>query len=114
MEMQTLIEEKDDAVQSKADLEDDWDLALEGARYTAAIRVRDVTAKEKASRGTTFSFFDAMFPPLDDMPQVDDHRPQAPAEAAQSTNCPPNGEATEGSGVPFPENDEEQIHFGSE
>ena len=37
MEMQTLIEEKDDAVRSKADLEDDWDLALEEARYAAAV-----------------------------------------------------------------------------
>ena len=73
--MQTLIEEKEDAVRSKADLEDDWDLALEVARYEAAIRVRDATAKENASRGTTFSFFDAMFPPLDDEPQVDDPRP---------------------------------------
>ena len=39
VEMQTLSEEKDDAVRSKADLEDDWALALEVARYEAAIRV---------------------------------------------------------------------------
>ena len=38
-EVRTLVEEKDDAVRSKTDLEDDWDLALEVARYEAAIRV---------------------------------------------------------------------------
>ena len=32
-EVQILAEEKDDVVQSKTDLEDDWDLALEAARY---------------------------------------------------------------------------------
>ena len=63
--------------------------------------------------GLLFSFFDGMFPPLDDVPQVDDPRPQVPAEAAQSTNCPPNREASDGSGVPPPEIDEEQIDFGS-
>ena len=87
---------------------------MEVARYEAAIRVRDAIAKENASRGTTFSFFDAMFPPLDDEPQVDDARPQVPAEAAQSTNRLLDGEATDGSGAPLPENDEEQIYFGSE
>ena len=85
-EVQALVEEKNNAVRSKTDLEDDWDLALEVARYEAAIRVRHATAKENASRGTTFSFFDAMFPPLDDEPLEDDLRPQVPAEAAQSTN----------------------------
>ena len=70
--------------------------------------------KENASRGTTFSFFDGMFPPLDDVPQGDDPYPQVPAEAAQSTNCPPDGEATDGSGVPPPEIDEEQVDFGFE
>ena len=99
---------------SKADLEDDWDLALEEARYAAAVRVRDATAKENASRGTTFSFFDAMFPPLDDAPQVDDPCPQIPVEAAQSTNRPLDGEATGGLGVPPPETDEEQVDFGSD
>ena len=73
--MQVLAEEKEDAVRSKADLEDEWDLALEVACYEAAIRVRDATAKENASRGTTFSFFDAKFPPLDDEPPEDDPRP---------------------------------------
>ena len=62
-EVQTLTEEKEDAVRSKMGLEDDWDLALEAARYEAATRVRDATARENASRGTTFSFFNAMFPP---------------------------------------------------
>ena len=66
------------------------------------------------SRGTTFSFFDGMFPPLDDVLEVGDLRPQVPTEAAQSTNCPPDGEATDGSGVPPPEMDEEQVDFGSE
>ena len=113
-EVQTLVEEKDDAVRSKTDLEDDWDLALEVARYEAAIRVRDATAKENASRGTTFSFFDAMFLPLDDEPLEDDLRPQVPAEAAQSTNRQFDGEAIGGSGAPRPEDDEEQIDFGSE
>ena len=75
VEMQAIIEEKDDAVRAKADLEDDWDIALEEARYAAAVRVRDVTAKENVSRGTTFSFFDGMFPPLDDVPQADDPYP---------------------------------------
>ena len=93
VQMQTLIEEKDDAVRSKVNLEDDWDLALEEARYAAAIRVRDATAKENASRGTTFSFFDAMFPPLDDAPQVDDPHSLVPTEAAQSANHPA-GEGT--------------------
>jgi len=65
-------------VRSKVDLEDDWDLTLEVTRYEAAIRVRDATAKENASRGTTFSFFDAMFPPLDNEPQVDDRVPMSP------------------------------------
>ena len=84
------------------------------ARYEATIRVRDVTAKENASRGTTFSFFDAMFPPLDDEPRVDDPRPQVHAEAAQSTNRLLDGEATDGSGAPRTEDDEEQIDFISE
>ena len=96
------------------DLEDDWDLALEVAHYEAAIRVRDATAKENASRGTTFSFFHAMLPPLDDEPQANDPRPQVPAEAAQSTNRQLDGEATDGSGALRPEDDEEQIDFGSE
>ena len=113
-EVQTLTEEKDDAVRSKTDLEDDWDLALEVARYEAAVRVRDATARENASRGTTFSFFNAMFPPLDDEPQVDDLRPHVAAEAAQSTNRSFDGEATDRSGAPRPEDDEEQIDFGSE
>ena len=55
-------------MRSKSDLEDDWDIALEEARYAAAVRVRDATMKENASRGTTFSFFDGMFPPLDYTP----------------------------------------------
>ena len=113
-EMRAITEEKDDAVRAKADLEDDWDITLEEARYAAAVRVRDATARENAARGTTFSFFDGMFPPLDDVPQVDDPRPQVPVEAAQSTNRPLDGEATEGSGVPPPEIDEEQVDFGSE
>ena len=101
-------------MRSKTDLEDDWDLALEVARYEAAIRVRDATAKENASRGTTFSFFNAMFPPLDDEPHLDDLRPQFPAEAAQSMNRALDREDTDGSGAPRREGDEEQIDFGSE
>ena len=66
-------------MRSKTDFEDDWDLALEVARYEAAKRVRDTTAKENASRGTTLSFFNAMFPPLDDEPAEDDPHPQVPA-----------------------------------
>ena len=73
-----------------------------------------MTAKENASHGTTFSFFDSMFPPLDDVPQADNPCPQVPAESAQSTNCPPDGEATDGSGVPLPKIDEEQVDFCSE
>ena len=99
---------------SKMDLEDDWDIALEVARYEAAKRVKDATAKENASRGTTFSFFNAMFPPLEDEPPEDDPHPQVPAEAAQSTNRQSDGEAVGGSGAPRPEEDEEQIDFGSE
>ena len=34
--------------------------------------------------------------------------------AAQSMNCLLDGEATDGSGAPRPEDDEEQIDFGSE
>ena len=113
-EMQTLVEEKEDAVRSKTDLEDDWDLTLEAARYEAARRVRDATAKENASRGTTFSFFNAMFPPYDDEPPEDDLHPQIPAEAAQSTTHQPDGEAVGGFGAPDPEGDEEQVDFGSD
>ena len=113
-EVQALTEEKEDAVQSKTDLEDDWDMALEAACYEAAKRVRDATAKENATPGTTFSFFDAMFPPLDDEPPEDDLRPPVPAEAAQSTNRQRDGDAIGGSGEPRPEDDEEQIDFGSE
>ena len=113
-EVQTLTEEKDDAVRSKMDLEDDWDLALEVARYEAAIRVRDATVKENASRGTTFSFFNAMFPPLGDEPQEDDLHPRAPTEAAQSTNRQLDGEAIGGLGAPGPEGDEDQVDFGSD
>ena len=87
---------------------------MEVARYDAAIRVRDATAKENASRGTTFSFFDAMFPPLDDEPPVGDPRSHVPAEAAQSTNRLLDGEATDGSGAPRPEDDEEHVDFGSD
>ena len=101
-------------MRSKIDLEDDWDLAQEVARYEAAIRVQDATAKENASRGTTFSFFDATFPPLDDEPQEGDLCPRAPVEAAQSTNRQFDGESIGGSGAPRPEDDDEQIDFGSE
>ena len=111
VEMQAITEEKDDALRAKADLEDDWDIALEEAHYTTAVRVRDAAAKENASRGTTFSFFNGMFPPLDDVSQVDDPCPHVPVETAQSTNCPPDGEATDG---PPPGIDEEQVDFGSE
>ena len=45
---------------------------------------------------------------------MNDPRPQDPAEAAQSTNRPLGGEATDGSGAPRPEDDEEQIDFGSD
>jgi len=113
-EVQTLVEEKDDAERSKTELEEDWDLALEVARYEAAIRVRDATAKENATRGTTFSFFDAMFPPLDDEPPEYELRPRAPEGAAQSTTHQPGGEDTGGSSVPCPEDGEEQIDFGSD
>ena len=77
VEMQTVIEEKDHAVRAKVNLEDDWDVALEKSRYAAAVRVCDATAKENASRGTTFAFFDGMFPPLDDVPQA--FRPMRPS-----------------------------------
>ena len=53
-----------------------------------------------------------MFPPLDDEPPVDDPCSRAPAEAAQSTNRLLDGEATDESGAPRPEDDEEQIDFG--
>jgi hypothetical protein len=114
VEMQALIEEKDDAVRAKADLEDDWDIALEESRYAAAVWVRDETAKENASRGTTFSFFYGMFPLLDDVPQADAPRPQAPTEVAQSMICPADGEGTDESGILPPETDEEQVDFGFE
>ena len=55
-----------------------------------------------------------MFPPLDEEPQASDPRPQVPAEAPQSTNRLLDGEATDGSGAPLPEDDEEQVDFGSE
>ena len=112
--MQTLIEEKDDAVQSKTELEEDWDLSLEVARYEVAMRVKDATAEENASRGITFSFFGAMFPPLEDEFPEDDLPPEVTAEAAQSSNCRSGGETIGGSGAPRPEDDEEQIDFGSE
>ena len=64
VEMQAAIEEKDDAVRAKADLEDDWDIALKEARYAAAVRVRDATAKENASRETTFFLFRRHVSPL--------------------------------------------------
>ena len=113
-EVQILAEEKDDAVQSKTDLEDDWDLALEAARYEAAKRVRDATVKENVSRGTTFSFFDVMFPLLDGESPEDDLRTQAPAEAAQSANLQPQRRSHRWVWRPLPEEDEEQIDFGSE
>ena len=112
--MQTLAEEKEDAVRSKTDLEDDWDLALEAARYEAARRVREATENENASRGTTFSFFNTMFPPYDDELPEDDPHPRIPAEAAQSTTHQPDGEAVDGFGASCPEEDEEQIDFSSE
>ena len=55
-----------------------------------------------------------MFPLLDDAPQAGDPRPQVPAEATQSTNRLLDREATDGSGAPRPEDDEEQINFSSE
>ena len=55
-----------------------------------------------------------MFPPLDDKPPVDDPRSHVPAEAAQSMNRLLDGEATDGSGAPHPEVDEDQIDFRSE
>ena len=114
VEMQALIGEKDGAVRAMADLEDDLDIALEEARYAAAVRVRDATAKENASRGTTFSFFDGMFLPLDDVRHADYPRPQARTEADQSTNCLADGGGTYGLGVLPPETDEEQVNFGFE
>ena len=113
-EVQTLIEEKDDAVRSKTELEEDWDLSLEVARYEVAMRVKDATAEENASRGITCSFFDAMFPPLEDELPEDDLPPEAPAEAAQSSNCRSGGGTVGGSGAPHLEDDEEQVDYGSE
>ena len=39
VEMHAVIEEKDNAVRAKADLEDDWNVALEEPRYATAVRV---------------------------------------------------------------------------
>ena len=113
-EVQTLIEEKDDVVRSKTELEEDWDLSLEVAHYEVAMRVKDATAEENASRGITFSFFDAMFPPLEDELPEDDLPPEVPAEAAQSSNCRSGGGTAGGSGAPHLEDDEEQVDYGSE
>ena len=108
--MHAVIEEKDDVVRAKADLEDDWDVALEEAQYAAVVWVRDAAAKENASRRITFAFFDDMFRPLDDVSQAVSLRAHLLAEAAHSTNRPFDGE----SGVPPPGVDEEQVDFGSE
>ena len=113
-EVQTLTEEREDAVRSKEEQEENWDLALEQARYEAAVRVRDATARENASRGTTFSFFNAMFPSPDDESPEDGPDPEVPTEAAQSTNRRFDGEDIGGPDAPHPEDDEEQIDFGSE
>ena len=86
---------------AKAELEGDWDVAEEEAWHAAA--------KKNASRATTFAFFDGMFLPLDDVPQTGSPRVHIPVEAAQSTNCPIDRDATEGLGVPLPKIDEEQV-----
>lgn len=88
-----------------------WDVALEEARYAAAVRVRDATAKENASHGTTFSFY--MFPSLHDVPQVGSPSVHLLTEAAQSTNRPLDGGISGELGVPPLGVDEEQINFGS-
>ena len=108
------IEEREDVVRAKADLKDDLDVTLEATRHDAAVRVRDATAKENATRGVTFSFFIGMFPPLDDEPQASSPRVDVPAEAAQSTNRPLDGDVTEGSGGPPPGAGEERVDLGSE
>lgn len=73
-----------------------------------------MTAKENASHRTTFTFFDSMFPSLDNVPQIGGPKDSPPAEPAQSTSLPSGNDAT---GVkdtlPF-DVDETQIDFGSE
>ena len=114
VEVQAIIEERDDDVRAKADLEDDWDVALEEARYATAVWVRDATAEENASLRTTFSFFDDMLPSLDDVAQVDSQHVHPLTVAAQSMNRPLDEGVSGELSVPLQGADEEQVDFGSE
>lgn len=112
--MEAAIEEKDNAVRTKADLEDDLDVALDEARYAAAVWFRDATVKYNESHGTTFAFFDGMFPALDDVPPMGRFSGCSSTKTAQLTNRPSYDSVTSLSSN-FPLGvDEQQIDYGSE
>lgn len=67
-------------MRAEEDLKGDWDVALYEARRAATVRVRDATARENASRGVTFSFFNDFFLPLDPVPSsVEAAQPVSPS-----------------------------------
>ena len=57
-----LSAQKVEAEQRASDLQDDFDVGVEEARYAAAVECREATADENASRGVTFNFFNFLFP----------------------------------------------------